>query len=185
MIRLTIIHLGFLVLLGLTMFAASAPPSELVIDFEQAETGTWIKSWEEQGAVCHLAWQPTRTKAPGRVTVFPHLATGRKGLVCAMADEPIPVQVDFPQAASSVTGVFWASTGCAAVLEAIDLAGNVIATARLSVAPARAAPGDPVPFFELTVSGTAIAGIRFSGPRPGEFLAADELHVTTEGERAN
>jgi len=37
------------------------------------------------------------------------------------------------------------------------------------------APVDPVPFFELTVKAPEIAYIRFSGPRNGEFLAADEV----------
>jgi len=170
----------FLGLLGFhsPLLAAGGP---LVVDFERAEPGTWTKTWEEHGVVCHLAWAPRKTKAPGRVTVFPHLATGHKGLLCAMADEPIPVQVDFPQAASSVTVVFWASTGCAAVLEGLDAAGNVVDTARLPVAPARAAPGDPVPFFELSVAGPALAAVRFSGPRVGEFLAADEVRVTPAG----
>ena len=36
-----------------------------------------------------------------------------------------------------------------------------------------------VPFFELTVKAPDIAAIRFSGPRNGEFLAADEIRFTT------
>jgi hypothetical protein len=36
-----------------------------------------------------------------------------------------------------------------------------------------------VPFVELTVKARAIAAIRFSGPRDGEFLAADEVRFTT------
>jgi hypothetical protein len=35
-----------------------------------------------------------------------------------------------------------------------------------------------VPFFRLTVRAPAIAAIRFSGPRNGEFLAADEIRYT-------
>jgi hypothetical protein len=45
--------------------------------------------------------------------------------------------------------------------------------------PGRKAPGDPVPFLQLTVKAPAIAAIRFSGPRNGEFLAADEIRITT------
>ena len=43
-----------------------------------------------------------------------------------MADDPIPVKVKFPTAASSVTLVLWGSTGCAARLEAFDAAGKVV-----------------------------------------------------------
>lgn len=32
--------------------------------------------------------------------------------------------------------------------------------------------------FELTVKAPAIADVRFSGPRSGEYLAADELRFT-------
>jgi hypothetical protein len=45
--------------------------------------------------------------------------------------------------------------------------------------PGRKAPADPIPFIQLTVKGSAIAAIRFSGPRNGEFLAADEIRYTT------
>jgi hypothetical protein len=174
-------HLKFVpgLLALLAPLAVAAGP--VVVDFERATPGTWIRSWKEQGVVCHLAWEPTKSKAPGRMTVFPHLATQRKGILCAMADEPIPVQVDFPQPATSVTVVFWASNGCAAVLEGLDAAGHVVDTARLPVAPARAAPGDPVPFFELTVAAPAMVSVRFSGPRAGEFLAADEVRITPAG----
>jgi hypothetical protein len=41
--------------------------------------------------------------------------------------------------------------------------------------PGRKAPGDPVPFITLTVQGAAIAYVNLSGPRNGEFLAADEV----------
>jgi len=74
---------------------------------------------------------------------------------------------------------FWASTGCPVLLEACDKEGNVLDKASLAAAPSRSAPADPVPFFELTVKGSEIASIRFSGPRPGEFLAADEIRITT------
>ena len=48
----------------------------------------------------------------------------------------------------------------------------------VAAVPGRKAPADPVPFFELTVKAPAIASIRFSGPRAGEFLAADEIRFT-------
>jgi hypothetical protein len=35
-----------------------------------------------------------------------------------------------------------------------------------------------VPFFELTVTGPALTAVRFSGPRSGEYLAADEIRIT-------
>ena len=42
---------------------------------------------------------------------FPHLKTERTGILNAMADEPIPVEVRFPKPASSVTLVLWGSIG--------------------------------------------------------------------------
>jgi hypothetical protein len=49
----------------------------------------------------------------------------------------------------------------------------------VAAVPGRKSPADPVPFLELTVKAPAIAAIRFSGPRNGEFLAADEIRITT------
>jgi hypothetical protein len=174
------------VLIGISTLLAwgAAGAAETVVDFEAAAIGKPVPSWVEQDVVFTLAHEPTQSKAPGRVMFFPHLATGHKGILCAMATEPIPVQVRFPRGASSVTVVFWGSTGCAAVLEACDAAGNVIDRASLATVPARAAPGDPVPFCALHVRGPAIAFVRFSGPRAGEFLAADEVRFTPLAEPA-
>jgi hypothetical protein len=93
-------------------------------------------------------------------------------------EQAIPVQAKFPSPASAVTLVLWGSTGVPALVEALDQNGAVIDKASLSAAPARKAPGDPVPFFQLSVKAPAIAAIRFSGPRNGEFLAADEIRYT-------
>jgi hypothetical protein len=150
--------------------------AEVVIDFEKAPiTGRWIESWEEQGVRFTPAHAPTKSKAQARLMFFPHIASGRKGILSAMADDPIPVKAQFPRGASSVTVVFWGSTGCAARLEAFDQDGKVVDEASLEIIPGRKAPGDPIPTFELTVKGPAIAYIQFSGPRVGEYLAADEL----------
>jgi hypothetical protein len=65
------------------------------------------------------------------------------------------------------------------VLEALDKNGAVVDKASLAAVPGRKTPADPVPFVELTVKASAIAAIRFSGPRDGEFLAADEIRFTT------
>lgn len=156
---------------------AAATASEIVVDFESAEPGKWIASYAEHNVTFALARAPEKTKAAGRMVVFPHPGTERKGILCAMATEPIPVEARFPTPASSVTVKFWASTGCAARLEALDQNGNVVDHASLAAAPARAAPGDPMPTFELTVRAPAIASIRFSGPREGEYLAADEIRI--------
>ncbi len=111
---------------------------------------------------------------------FPHLATNHKGLVNAMATEQaIPVQANFPVNASAVTVVLWGSTGCPALLEALDKDGRVVDAASVAAVPGRKAPADAVPFFELTVKGSSIAAVRLSGPREGEFLAMDEIRITT------
>ena len=62
----------------------------------------------------------------------------------------------------------------AAVLGAEGVA-LVIGRGDCPFGPFQASLGDPVPMFELTVKGAEIAYIEFSGPRNGEFLAADEI----------
>jgi hypothetical protein len=153
---------------------------QIVIDFEQAEIGKPMPTWTDKGVVFNLAGPLTRSKATGRIMFFPHLATNHKGILNAMATEQaIPVQATFPSGASSVTVVLWGSTGCPALLEALDASGAVVDRASVAAAPGRKGPADPVPFFQLTVKAPAIAAIRFSGPRDGEFLAADEIRFTT------
>ena len=151
---------------------------ETVIDFEEAEIGKPVTNWVEKGVVFTLAHQPKKTKAAGRVMFFPHLASNHKGILCAMADEQIPVQATFPKMASSVTLVLWGSTGCPALLEAFDKNGTLVDKASLDSVPGRTKPEDPIPMFKLSVKAPEIACVRFSGPRSGEFLAADELRFT-------
>ena len=156
---------------------------EIVIDFEQTEVGKPTPVWSEKDVVFTLAGPLTQSKAQGRIMFFPHLATNRKGILNAMATEQgIPVQATFPRSASAVTLVLWGSTGCPALLEALDKNGKVVDTASVAAVPGRKTPADPVPFVELTVKAAAIASIRFSGPRNGEFLAADEIRVTASPE---
>jgi hypothetical protein len=160
--------------------ATSASAEEIVIDFEQAQIGKPVPTWTEKGVEFKLARPLANSKAMGRIMFFPHLATNHKGILNAMATEQaIPVQATFASHASSVTVVFWASTGCPALLEALDAQGAVIDRASLAAAPGRKAAADPVPTFQLAVNASAIAAIRFSGPRDGEFLAADEIRITT------
>jgi hypothetical protein len=170
-------------LLALTGAVAVVHAEEVVIDFEQAEIGKPRPDWTEKGVLFKLAGPLTQSKAAGRIMFFPHIATNRKGILNAMATEQaIPVVATFPDAASAVTLVLWGSTGCPALLEALDKNGQVIDKVSLAAVPGRKAPADPVPFVELTVKapgGSAIAAIRFSGPRNGEFLAADEIRYTT------
>lgn len=168
-------------LLALLITAApSLHAEEVLIDFEQAQIGKPVPEWMEKGVVFKLAGQPTQSKAAGRIMFFPHLSTNHKGLLNAMATEQaIPVRADFAKSASSVTVVFWASTGCPALLEALNRNGEVIGKASIDAAPGRKSPADAVPYFELSVKAPEIAAIRFSGPRNGEFLAADEIRFTT------
>lgn len=161
-----------------------ARADEIVVDFEQAEIGKPVASWADKGVVFSLAGPLAHSKAVGRVMFFPHFATNHKGILNAMATEQaIPVQATFPAPVSAVTVVFWGSTGCPALLEALDQNGQVVDKASLAAVPGRKAPSDPVPFVQLSVKAAAIAAIRFSGPRDGEFLAADEVRFTTAASR--
>ena len=170
------------ILLCAAAYAWSA--EEVVVDFENAvplladHKANRVPQWEEKGVVFTLAREPQQTKAKGMLMFFTHLSTGHKGIVCAMATEPIPVRATFPQPASSVTISFWGSTGTPALLEAFDSEGNVVDRASLDSVPNRKSPGDPVPIFTMTVKANRIAYIQFSGPREGEYLAADEVHFT-------
>ena len=159
--------------------------AEVVVDFEQAEIGKPVTNWVEKEVTFALAHSPKQSKAAGRLTFFPHLATGHKGILCAMATEQIAVQATLPKFASSVTLVLWGSTRCAARLEAFDKSGMLVDKASLAVIPGRTKPEDPIPMFELTVKAPEIAYVRFSGPRTGEFLAADELRFTPLGDSNN
>jgi len=172
--------IAFLALVGVV---AASGAEEIVIDFEQAEIGKPIPTWTEKGVVVKLAEPLANSKAVGRIMFFPHLATNHKGILNAMATEQaIPVQASFPTSASVVTLVLWGSTGCPALLEGLDKNGEVVDEVSVAAVPGRKTPADPIPFFQLTVKapeGSAIAAIRFSGPRNGEFLAADEIRFTT------
>src|SRR3954471_16861685 len=134
----------------------SVRAEEIVIDFEQAEIGKPVPAWTEKGVVFKLAGPLAHSKAAGRVMFFPHLATNHKGILNAMATEQaIPVQATFPTGASAVTLVLWGSTGCPALLEALDKSGAVVDKASVAAVPSRKAPGDPIPFLELTVKAPA------------------------------
>ena len=68
---------------------------------------------------------------------------------------------------------------CATIAE-----GKVVDRASLEAVPARKAPGDPLPIFKMTVNASRIAYVQFSGPREGEYLAADEVRFTPlDGDR--
>ena len=180
MIRAAAASLVFL--LGSTACVWSAGP--VVVDFEKAVpllpdgNANRIPRWEEKGVVFTLAHEPKQTKGKGLLVFFTHLSSGHKGIVSAMATEPIPVRATFPSPVSSVEVSFWASTGIPAVLEAFDADGKVVDRASLDAVPGRKAPGEPVPVFTLSVKASRIAYVQFSGQREGEYLAADEVRFT-------
>jgi hypothetical protein len=165
--------------------APTATGAEVVIDFEQVpirldpkndEAVNRLEQYVAKGVEFKLARQPERSKSRGRIMFFAHIASGRKGILNAMAGEQqIPVQVRFPKGASAVTIVFWASTGASAKLEAFNSKGEVVARDELKVVPRRKRPEDPVPTFELAVKADEISHVEFSGPRTGEYLVADEV----------
>jgi hypothetical protein len=180
---------GLLLLVATTVGATTEQVGEqvaeqVVVDFESGamfaanDKANRFPEWVEKGVVFRLAHEPRLSKAKGLLMFFTHLATNRKGIVCAMASEPIPVRATFPKPARSVTVAMWGSTGVPAVLEAFDADGKLVDRASLPSAPGRKAPGDPVPIFTMTVNAARIAYIEFSGPREGEYLVADELRFT-------
>ncbi len=167
------------ILTGLGAFALAAPnDGEVTITFDKVETGKPMPSYADQGVVFALARQPSKNKAVGRVMFFPHLKTPRKGILNAMANESIPVEVRFPKPVSSVTLVLWGSIGSAAIVEAYDKDGKIVDKAARDKVPERTGPELPIPSFELTVRAGAIAYIRYSGSPPGGYLVCDEVRFT-------
>jgi len=153
-------------------------PGEVVVDFEQGVIGVPAPKWEEKGVVFQLYGRLQRTPAAvPRVMFFPHLATNHKGILNAMAnDQGVPLEMALSGAgASSVTLVLWGSTGCPVLVEAYDKDGKLVDKKSLDAVPARKAPEDPVPFVTVTLKAAAITHVYLSGPRNGEYLAADEL----------
>ena len=167
--------IGTVLLGALAGTAFAADP--LVITFDQAETGKPVPSYTDKDRRVEfaLAHKPTRSKAAGRVMFVPHLKTDRKGILNAMADESIPVEVRFPKLVSNATLVLWGSIGSAALVEAHDKDGKVVDTAKREKVPERTGPEKPIPSFELTVKAPAIAYVRFSGAPPGGYLVCDEV----------
>ncbi len=162
-----------------TSVASVKAQTNEVITFDKAEiTGRWVDSWEDKGVVFTPAHVPTKSRATARLMFFPHPPSGRKGILSAMADDPIPVRASFTNGSSSITISFWGSTDCPARLEAYNAEGQLLDKTGLEKIPGRTAPADPIPTFHLTVKGTNIAYIEFSGPRAGEYLVAEEVQFT-------
>lgn len=146
-----------------------------VIDFEMAEIGKPVESWENQGVRFELAHSPKKSTAKGRVTFFPHLGTGNKGIVNAMANEAIPIRISLADRASKVTIKLWGSTTSSAYLEAFDVEGKSLGKQALDHVPVRKTPEEAIPFFELTVEAKNIVSLEVGGSKPGGFLAIEEL----------
>jgi hypothetical protein len=162
--------------LSLILVAPALAQTNQVITFDKAEiTGRWVDSWTDGGVVFAPAHAPTKSKAKARLMFFPHAPSGRKGILNAMADDPIPVRASFTNGCSSVTFMLWGSTDCPARVEAYNAEGELVAKVSLEKIPGRKAPGEPIPAFELTVKATNIAYAEFSGPRAGEYLVAEEV----------
>src|SRR4051812_31574237 len=141
-----------------------------IITFDAVETGKPMPSYTDRGVVFAPSRPPTRSRAAGRVMFFPHLKTPRKGILNAMADEPIPVEIRFPNPVAAVTLVLWGSIGSEALVEAYDAEGKVMDRASRDRVPERTGPEQAIPDFELTVNAPAIAYVRFSGAPPGGYL---------------
>lgn len=166
-----ILAIGVAVLCGLGAPAGG----EVVITFDKVETGKPMPSYTNQGVVFALSRRPTTSRAAGRVMFFPHLKTPRKGILNAMANESIPVEIRFPKPVAGVTLVLWGSIGSKALVEAYDQDGKVVASTSRDKVPERIGPEQPIPSFELTVKSSAIASVRFSGSQSGGYLVCDEV----------
>ncbi len=161
-----------------TLALAAPADGPVILTFDNVETGKPVESYTDQGVEFALSRKPTRSRAAGRVMFFPHLKTKRNGILNAMANEAIPVEVRFPKPVSGVTLVLWGSVGSGALVEAYDKDGKAVDRASRDKVPERTGPEQPVPSFELTVKAAAIAYVRFSGAPPGGYLVCDEVRFT-------
>src|SRR5688572_19437884 len=157
--------------------SAKNAAGEVVLTFADATVGKPVPTWTAGDVAFSLASAPQRSKAQGRVMFFPHLKTGRQGILNAMANEQaIPVKAEIAGGATSVTLVLWGTVGCHAWLEAHDKDGKLLDRASLPDAvPERKSPSDPIPSFELSVKAENIAYILFGGAHNGGTLVADEM----------
>jgi hypothetical protein len=155
-----------------------AKPGETVITWEKQKIGVAIPNIEEKGVKFYLAWAPQKSAAVGRIMFFPHMYTDpeRIGILNAMAvEQAIPLEAFLPMGASSVTLVLFGSPGVPVKVEAFDKDGKLVDSQAMEKAPQRTSPSDPQPSFEVTVKGAEIVYVRLSGPRDGEFLAAEQV----------
>src|SRR5437763_180172 len=133
--------LSLAVLGGLGALAFAAPAEgPVVLTFDKAETGKPVQSFTDRGVVFALARGSGKSRAAWKVMVFTHLKTPRQGILNALANESIPVEVRFPKPVSSVTLVLWGSIGSAALVEAHDKAGKVVDRASRERVPERTGP---------------------------------------------
>jgi hypothetical protein len=155
----------------------------VILTFDKVETGKPMPSYTDQGVIFALSRPPSTSRAVGRVMFFPHLKTSRKGILNAMANESIPIEIRFHKPVSSVTLVLWGSIGSAAVVEAYDKDEKVVDRMSREKVPERTGPEQPIPSFELMVKAPTITFVRFSGAPPGGYLVCDELRFTALPEK--
>lgn len=162
------------------LLAATHPliADDQLIDFESVEVGKPRTHWEEGGVRVELSHPPQKSKAVGRITFFPHLGTGRKGVVNAIANEAIPIRATFGKSVKKVSVKMWAATNSSAYMEAFDKSGKSLSKQAIEKVPVRKTPEEHVPFFELNVEANHIAYVEIGGSKPGGFVAIDELKWT-------
>ena len=169
--------LMFCVLVAVTRRGSA---EEVVVDFEAAEIGKPVAAYTENGVGFQLAYEPRKSKAKGRVMFFPHLGDDHKGILNAMADEAIPLRIKLARPATSVTLTLWGSTTSAALVEAFDREGKLLAKDELEQVPVRRVPEEQVPYFTLCLEGPGIVAVDVSGSQPGGFVAVDTVRVNYE-----
>lgn len=177
-----IAHIGGAAMVVLLACANVSWGADQIVDFEDVEMGKPTPNWQGHGLRIELLHAPKKNKAVGRITFFTHLGTGHKGVVNAMANESIPLRVNFNTSARKVTATLWGSTTSAAYLEAFDKDGKSLGRQAIEKVPVRMAPEEQIPFFELSVEATGIAYVTIGGSKPGGFVAVDELRWVSESD---
>jgi len=165
--------------------AAASHAAETVITFDDAKINDKVTGYTNHGVVFAPAHGTTQSRAVAKVMFFPQLKTDKKGILNAMANDPIPLKITFPNGASSVTLAMWGTFTNPALVEAYDQDGKLVDKASIPKIPARSSPSEPEPTFELSVKAPHIAYVCVSGERTGEYVAVQEVRFTPATEPAN
>lgn len=138
----------------------------IVVDFEQATSGTFVSVWLERGV-------EFRSTGGSRLLSFFQVVGGNTGIFEPTAvGVGVPISAELPRRASSVTCTFTLTDEASFFVRGYDVEDNLVASA---FEPAL--PRDPFAFFDLTIEAPEIVRIEFGSQQ--EFMITDTVSFVT------